>query len=118
MIDKIYTAMVGNDTDGKLHKVDVIEHEGKLWLVPHWLEAPSIQESSPARIIRFDNRPHQRALGSNFGDYILNGPIPRVLLEPNSPKEPVPGFEYVELPDIHIPASVRPLHTGRKPGAH
>jgi hypothetical protein len=111
---KIFTAMVGNDTDGKVYKCDAIEYGGKLWLVPHWLEVIGPNLSKPARMIRFDNRPHQALRGSKFGDYLLNGPVPKVLLERTTPKQPVGGFEYVELPDVEIPHTVRPLKMAPK----
>ena len=104
MISKIFCAMAGNDTDGTIYKIEAIEYDGKLWLVPRWLEVPARGVSMPARIIRFDNQPHQRLPD---GDYLLNGPIPKVLLGPTTPKQQVPGFEYVELPDIEILDSVR-----------
>lgn len=118
MTDKIYTAMVGNDVDGGIYSVDVIKHDGKLWLVPHWLEVPSKKVSMPARMIRFDNQPHQQTSGSWTGDYILNGPVPKDLLGPTTPKQKIPGWEYLELPEVEIPESVRPIHTGRKIGEH
>jgi hypothetical protein len=115
MTDKIYTAMVGTDGDANLYKVDVIRHDGKLWLVPHWLEAPSLGVSRPARMVRFDNQPHQENIGSPFGDYILNGPAPKALLRMEPLKEQSFSFDHLELPDIDVPASVRPLSMGKRP---
>ena len=111
---KIFTAMFGNDTDGIVHKCDAIEYDGKLWLVPHWLEVLQQRVSKPARMIRFDNQPHQALCGSKFGDYLLNGPVPKALLERTTPGQPIAGFEYVELPDIEIPETVRPLKMAPK----
>jgi len=114
--DKIYQALVGNDVDGVLYAVDVIRHDRKLWLVTGWLELPSLGVSRPIRIIRFDNRQHQRmpaALKQGMPEYILNGPVPKALLD--GPARPQQAFSYedVDAPEIDIPASVRPLHMGR-----
>ena len=118
MTSRIFRAFAGNDTDGANHKIDAIEYDGKLWLVPHWLEIPAKRVSMPARIIRFDNLQPQSAQGSPLGDYFLNVPIPKVLLERTTPKQQVIGFEYVELPDIEIPESVRPLLAAQSNKGH
>jgi hypothetical protein len=109
MTDRIYIATICNDTDGRLLSVDTIKHENKIWLVPRWLEVPALAVSMPARIIRFDDKQHQNPKSGSFGDFVINVPVPKVLLEPTTPKQPVPGWEYIELPEIEIPASVRPL---------
>lgn len=113
MADKILKVLLFNDTDGALFHCDAIEHEGSLWLVPHWLEAPAIAVSKPARMVRIDHLPRQP--GGAYGDYVLNAPVPKVLLERATPRGPVVGFEYRELPDVEIPASVRPLEILKKP---
>lgn len=109
MVTRILKAMVGNDTDGMMYAVDVIEYDGKIWLVPHWYEVPAKKVSMPARMVRIDNQKHQHVPGSPFGDYVLNGPIPKVLLEKTTPKQQVVGWEYMELPELEIPDTVRPF---------
>jgi len=88
---------------GALCNADGIEYEGKLWLVPHWLDMPAQGVTMPSRIIRFDILPHADVRGTNLGDYILNGPMPKELFEPQTPKQAIAGYEYRELPDIRIP---------------
>lgn len=111
MSDKIRSALVGNTSDGKVLRVDVISFENKLWLVPHWLEVPQEGCSLPARIVRFDTLRYQPVNGFGGADYLLNDPVPKSLLERESPKEPLEAYEYVELPEIRIPASIRPLRS-------
>ena len=49
--------------DGYTYLIDTIEHEGYLWLVPAWLDAPYQQMRKPARIIRLDkHKLHYRKL--------------------------------------------------------
>jgi hypothetical protein len=38
--------------------------------------------------------------GSNFGDYVIHDPVPKALFETETPKEPIAGFEYIEMPAI------------------
>lgn len=96
---KIVKTYVGSE-DGQVLKLDTIEHDKKLWLVSHWLDTPDGKWTMPGRIIRLDLLDH-----SPFGDagYVLNGSIPKSLLAVGSPREPVRGFEVIELPDIRIP---------------
>jgi hypothetical protein len=101
----VFKAMVGTD-QGSMLQVDAIEFENKLWLVPHWLEAPAQGIRMPRRIIRFDNLPHQDLRGKNasFGDFVLSYGIPKALLDEtiSSPTIAIP-FEIRELPEIRLP---------------
>jgi len=113
---KLISALVQDEATGTIYKSDGIEYDNKLWLVPSWLEVPGKRVSMPARIIRFDNLPHQSLRGSRYpADYLLNGPVPKALLGRETPREIVSGYEYVELPEIEVPESVRPLQKGSKP---
>src|SRR4029453_8233725 len=51
-----------------LHECDGIEWQGKLWLVPHWLDSTATGETTPTRIIRFDHLPHSDVWGTNLGE--------------------------------------------------
>ena len=83
---------------------DGIEWKGKLWLVSHWLDNPSQKVTAPGRIIRFDSLPHQKLpAGNQFGDYLLQTPIPKELLDFQTPKQTIADFEYEELPDLTVP---------------
>jgi hypothetical protein len=105
---KILKAMVGSADEGSLYQIDVIGHAKKLWLVPQWYDVPAQGVSKPARIIRMDTLPHQKsAPNSPYGDYILNVPIPTVLLNLPTPKQSVPGFEVQEMPEISLPMKDR-----------
>jgi hypothetical protein len=104
---KIFKAMVVS-ADGPLYQIDVIEHDKKLWLVPQWLDSPAEGVSRPARIIRMDTLPHQKNLpGSPYGDYVLNEPVPTELLNLQTPKQPIDGFEFQEMPELSVPLSNR-----------
>ena len=89
--------------DGQIQTCDGIEWQGKLWLVPHWLDDKSQEVSTPARIIRFDSLPHQSALGTPFADYVLTDPIPKELFDLAPVTQPIPGYEYVDMPALTQP---------------
>jgi hypothetical protein len=83
-------------------KADAIEHEGKLWLVPNWLDTPDGKWTMPTRIVRFDNLPHSDLRGRSQIDFVLDGPMPKELFDARTPQPPVAGIEYHELPNIRI----------------
>lgn len=81
--------------DGMVVTCDGIAHEGKLWLVPRWLEHPTQPIAMPERIIRFDNLHYQKASpdeGLDYENILL--PIPESALLGAMP----PGIEYVDRP--------------------
>jgi hypothetical protein len=88
---KIYKAMVAVD-DG-VYKIDAIDYEGKLWLVPHWLDMPAQGVTMPNRIIRFDILPHAKSQGGSW-DFLLHSPIPKELIANETPQAPVAGYEF------------------------
>ena len=99
---KIYKTMVGDDK-GKLHKVDTIQYNGGLWLVPVWLEIPEEKLTKPAFMIRIDQLPLQNTLGGPFGDYILaQGHIPIDVLEGKADNNSEHKFDIVRNPDIQF----------------
>ena len=106
---KILTAMVAfeNPGSGTIYKADVIEREGKHWLVPEWLE--NLQEGwrSPLRIVLLDVLPHQVTTGSAFGDFVLTSPIRRDIFDGKVPASADPRYVVVEGPDSRFPLPTR-----------
>jgi hypothetical protein len=88
-----------------VHLADTIEHEGKLWLVPHWLDTPDGKWTMPARIIRLDTLRHAKFYGP--ADFVVHDPMPTELFDVRTPKQPIEGFEFHELPEIRIPRADR-----------
>ncbi|MBI3808012.1 MAG: hypothetical protein HY281_10965 [Nitrospirae bacterium] len=93
-------------SDGYVGTCDGIAHEGKLWLVPGWLEHPRKPIAMPERIIRFDNFPHQAAQegGLDYQNILL--PMPESALLGQVPQ----GIEYVD----HPPNLSVPIHELRR----
>jgi hypothetical protein len=74
---------------------DVVEHAGKLWIVPQWLAAYD-GTIRPLLMIRFDNLKHQsNALGK---DYMLNQPLKKSVLDGTM----LEGFETLSGSDVPI----------------
>jgi hypothetical protein len=98
---KIYTTAVSfsDVADGGIFKCDTIEYQGKMWLVPEWLENPKAGWTMPARIILLESLPHQTTTGNAFGDFVLNQPIPKAVFNGQQS-----GGIYIvlERPDIKI----------------
>jgi hypothetical protein len=81
-------------SDGMVITCDGINHEGKLWLVPQWLEHPTEPIAIPERIIRFDCFQHQANLKGGLDYQNIQLPIPESALLGPMPS----GIEYVDRP--------------------
>lgn len=107
---KILKVGIGSET-GAIYQCDAIEHEGKLWLVPEWLDVPAQGVTKPRRIIRMDTLRHQPMSNPAYGmDYILNDCMPTAVLDGTAPPEQARQYEIVELPEIEIPKFRKPRH--------
>lgn len=93
-------------SDGMVVTCDGIKHEGKLWLVPRWIEHPTEPFAMPERIIRFDCFAHQPGQGDGLDYQNIQLPIPESAL-----LGPVPsGIEFEDHPrnlSVHIHESRR-----------
>lgn len=96
-------------TKSGLEECDAIEHEGKLWLVPEWLDYLEQGIAKPARIVRFDLLAHQKTSLPGC-DYVLNFQVPRDVLEGRSRSEGGISFEVVEAPDIQVRIPPSAMH--------
>ena len=89
--------------DGTIYKMDTIEYEGKMWLVPEWLDNAAAGWRKPARIICLDLLPHQKSPGGQ-ADFVLNAGIPKSVCDGQIPTQPEDLFVVKEAPDIKFPA--------------
>jgi hypothetical protein len=88
---------------GAIQGCDAIKYDGKLWLVPQWLDEPGRGTTKTRRIIRIDLLPHQPMTNPSFGlDFILNGPLPKTVLDGVATPEQAAQYGIVELPEIEI----------------
>lgn len=89
--------LVGSD-DGKIWKIDTIEHEGELWLVPEWLEVTYPAGQLPKRAIRLTGLDYEDCPNPD-ADYFLKSPIPKAVLFGPTPPEEATGFVVVVRQD-------------------
>ena len=86
--------------DGMIVTCDGIDHDGKLWLVPRWLEHPTEPIAMPERIIRFDCFPHQADQAGALDYQNIQLPIPESALLGLMPQ----GIEFVDHPqNLSVP---------------
>lgn len=95
-------AIVQSEDDGSFHELDLIEHDNELWLVPHWYDVPAQGVTKPNRLIRLKSLRYQASAGAD-NRYIVNTPIATALLNLPTPRQPVPGIEVQELPELSLP---------------
>ncbi len=86
--------------------IDTIEHEGKFWLVPSWIEKPLEGWKEPEQIILLDSLPHLKVspdLSIPDSDFVLGYLIPTSELNDQN-QIPLPDEAVViNSPDIQIP---------------
>ena len=100
---KIYQTIISFEGENDLLCIDTIEYDGKMWLVPRWLEAPSEGWKTPARIILLDSRDRQTAPAEFEADFVRRSPIPKDVFEGRIPKGSEGEFVVIERPDVKIP---------------
>jgi hypothetical protein len=101
---KIFKTIVMIEDDGSIGPCDTIQYEGRLWLVPEWLEVPSEQKTVPTRIIGLAPDRFQKPNQKYRADYFLTGSISKALLAGQIPIELKGQVVVIERPDIKIQA--------------
>jgi hypothetical protein len=100
---KVFKTMVCLEGEASIYQMDTIEHEGKMWLGPSWLEASSEGWKMPERIICQNDLPHQKAPSTIQADFILNNPIPKFVLFDEIWEQSKYASLVIMRPDIRIP---------------
>ena len=90
--------------EGIIYKVDTIEYQGKMWLVPEWLDNPRGGWRMPTRIICLDMLPHQKTPGNPAADFVLNSGIPKSVFDGLAQTQPEERYVVIERQDIQFPA--------------
>jgi hypothetical protein len=109
-IFKTWVHLYGDEKAG-MCQVDTISYQGKLWLVPSWIDNRVAGLTMPARIICLDALPYERDPGAGC-DFVLNESIPTAVFYGQIPPPPDSPYLVIESPDVRIPS---PGHYPFKP---
>ena len=99
---KVLKTLAPIEGTNRIDKIDTIEHEGKFWLVPQWLDIPAEGWTMPARIILLDTLRHQRLEPGGLADFLLNDPLPKAVLEGHVLTEQAKQYVVVDKPPIRF----------------
>ena len=94
---KVVVAVEGQDEAVLL---DGIEHDGKRWLVPNWLDSADGQWIMPERIVLMDGL----AATADGDDWILDDPLPGPVLFSTLPAALKDKYTVEHWPPIRLPA--------------
>jgi hypothetical protein len=93
--------------DGARVICDTIQHDGKLWLAPEWLEDPAKPYSKPVRLIGLSALKYRSIAMSSRVDFVLDQPVPVAVLQGQVPRAEAAPFVILEHPDIRVPNTIR-----------
>jgi hypothetical protein len=93
--------------DGSQFVCDTIQHDGKLWLAPAWVEDPAKPYSRPARIIGMSGLKYRSMPLRGDVDFVMEQPVPDSVLHGGAHGDETTPFVILEQPDIRIQNSAR-----------
>lgn len=98
---KSATLILSDDdgTNGAIHQMDVIEHNGSYWLVPEWLDNIDQGITMPVRIVLLDVIPHSKP-DHPGNPFVVSGPVPKSVFEGRCPPELNNQYLVHEKPKI------------------
>ena len=101
--------------DGSQVMCDTIQHDGRLWLAPAWLDDPGKPYSKPARIIGMNGLKYRSMPLRGDVDFVMEHGVPDAVLEGRVSGADAAPFVILERPDIRIPNSARAKLVQRSP---
>lgn len=101
----VYSVIVKFSDDGSLAQCAAVRHDGKLWLVPEWIDDPAAPLMRPERMVCIEGLPLKPGgtLGSRTFDWILRPEIPKAVLTGALPPPPDWPLPVVARPDLAFP---------------
>ena len=102
---RIMKTAIPND-DGSQLVCDTIQHDGKLWLAPAWLDEPSKPYCRPARLIGMNGLKYRSMPMRSEVDFVMEHPVPDAVLEGRVQDAQAAPFMILERPDVRIMKSV------------
>jgi hypothetical protein len=92
--------------DGSQLVCDTIQHDGKLWLAPAWLEETTKPYSRPARLIGMSGLKYRSMPMRSEVDFVMEHLVPEAVLEGRVQGVQTSPFVILERPDVRILKSV------------
>jgi hypothetical protein len=92
--------------DGSQLVCDTIQHEGKLWLAPAWLEEATKPYSRPVRLIGMSGLKYRSMPMRSEVDFVMEHPVPEAVLEGRVQGAQTAPFIILERPDVRNLKSV------------
>jgi hypothetical protein len=93
--------------DGSNLVCDTIQHDGKLWLAPEWVEGASKAYSKPARLIGMSGLKYRSMPMKSEVDFVMENPVPEEVLHGQVQGQQAAPFLVLESPDVRILNKVR-----------
>ena len=83
--------------------MDTVEHKGKLWLVPEWIEFPGTGLMKPVRMIALDQLGYSEIPYFGNVKWVISHPPPKELFEGLVLSPKVASYEVLILPEVQFP---------------
>jgi hypothetical protein len=93
--------------DGTNLVCDTIQHEGKLWLAPEWVQDASKPYSKPARLIGMTGLKYRSMPMRSGVDFVMEDAVPEEVLSGCIQGRQATPFLILEGPDVRIPNKAR-----------
>jgi hypothetical protein len=100
--------------DGSQLVCDTIQHDGKLWLAPVWLDEVSKPYCRPARLIGMSGLRYRSMPMRSEVDFVMEHPVPEAVLQGRAQDAQATPFVILERPDVRIMKSVLNAPVDRK----
>lgn len=106
---QVFKTLVALEGTNRIVKVDTIRHDGRLWLVPEWIEVPSEGWSRPRRIVLLAEEAVEPTT-TGGATFLLKTPMPKAVLDGLSRSGSAGEYVVVEEPEIRLLAGGKGPH--------
>jgi hypothetical protein len=89
-----------------VHHMDVIEFDGRLWLVPEWKDYRESGHTMPARMVSLENIPHSAHLQTKGTQVTVSFPLPWDVFDGSITSDDDRTYVILEAPNIAM--TIRP----------
>lgn len=94
--------MINDANSTSICEMDVIEYDGKFWLVPEWLDNPIQKVTKPMRMVSLETIRHSRMRGAKQ-EFVVEFPVPKYVFEGRIPSAEADKYVVIEGPELLFP---------------